>query len=76
MATAEELRAQIAELDAALAAPERQVTLGSQNVTWRTAQDLITAKRELEAQLAALEPVTSSSLPGRRTAFYRGRGFN
>lgn len=76
MATAEELQAQIDELTVAIGSPERQVTLGSQNVTYRTVPDLLAAKAALQAELAALQP--SSEVPvllGRRTMFYRGRGF-
>lgn len=73
MATPDDLRAQIAEINGALADPARQVTLGSQNITYRTVEDLLKARKALLDDLAAIE--TPETL-GRRSFFavYSGRG--
>lgn len=74
MATPQEIQAQIDEIMAAIAAPERQVTLGSQNVTYRTVDDLqkalLVLQRELEIANATVKR------PRRVYASYSGRGFD
>ena len=76
MPTLIELQASLADIDAALAAPERQVTLGSQNVTYRSIDDLMKARQLLLDQITEASPAV---LTGRRSrqsyAVYRGRGF-
>lgn len=78
MATTEELQAQLAELNAAIAGPERQVTDGSQNVTYRSIDDLIKARNDLQARLDAATAVPGMPTGRQRRSFgvYGGRGFD
>lgn len=77
MATQQEIdawKAGIAELDAAIASPERQVTNGTQNVTYRTIDDLKKARGDLEAKVEAAT-AAATPRPKQMLAYYRGRGY-
>lgn len=75
--TPEQLQANLDEVNAAIAAPERQVTLGSQNVTLRSIDDLIKARNQIEADLAAINATTTGVVRSKqRQMVYTGRGFN
>jgi hypothetical protein len=74
MATTAEIQAQIAELNEAIGAPERQVTNGSRNVTYRSIDDLIKARNDLAAQLAAA--TATQPRPKRFYGVFAGRGFD
>lgn len=74
MPTPQEIQAQIDEINAAIATPERQVTLGSQNVTYRSIDDLIKARDALQGQLDVVNQVPRR--PRRTYASYGGRGFD
>ena len=60
-------------LNAAISSGEKQVALGSQQVTYRSINELIAARNELQRQLTEQEnPVARS----RQTKLYHaGRGF-
>lgn len=75
MATREELVAQLAQITEAIASPERQVTLGSQNVTLRSIDDLIKARGQIEGDIAAIDNTTNATPRTKRYyATYSGRG--
>ena len=67
---------QIDQLNAAIASGERQVTLGSQSITYRSIDDLIKARddlqRHLDDQTAAAEGTT---IKRRALLYYAGRGY-
>lgn len=75
MATASEIQTRIEELNEAIADPARQVTLGSQNITLRSIDDLIKARNDLQTQL---DSVNNATTPTRRQyyAVYAGRGLD
>lgn len=75
MATLEELQAQLKEINDAIASPERQVTLGSQNVTLRSIDDLIKARDAIQTQIDGVTP-DAKPRPKRLYAQYSGRGFD
>ena len=59
-------------LNAAIASGERQVTIGSQSVTYRSIDDLIKARNDIERQLRAQNGETAA----RQTRlYYAGRGY-
>lgn len=63
-------------LNKAIASGERQVTLGSQSITYRSINDLITARNDLLQQKAAEEASAAGTPIKRRTyAYYGGRGY-
>jgi len=75
-ATREELEANLAEINAAIASPERQVTLGSQNVTLRSIDDLIKARQQIVADIGKLDATVNATPRVKQTyASYTGRGF-
>lgn len=64
----------IDELNAAIAAGVRQVTIGGQTVTYNTTESLIKARDDLQRVLNANK--TPSARRSRRTiAYHGGRGF-
>ena len=64
-------QADIDALNAAIASGEKQVALGAQQVTYRSINELITARNDLQRQLDAENPQKS-----RQTKLYHaGRGF-
>lgn len=67
----------IDNLNAAIASGERQVTIGSQSITYRSIDDLIKARNDLRQQMAD-EQATASSQPQKRRsyAYYAGRGYD
>lgn len=76
MATREELEANLAEINAAIASPERQVTLGSQNVTLRSIDDLIKARNQIVADIGVIDATENATPRVKRVyASYSGRGF-
>ena len=75
--TAEQIQAQIDSLNEAIASGERQVTLGSQSITYRSISDLIAARDDRQRQLESVQAAEDSSkAPKRRTKlYYAGRGY-
>lgn len=71
-------QAQIDALNDQIAAAERQVTNGSQSVTYRSIDDLIKARNELQGQLDAQQIADGTKPPRSRQtkAYYAGRGYN
>lgn len=69
-------RAQIADLDAAIAAGVRQVTHGDRTVTYNTTDSLIRARDHVAKLLADGEAKLASRARPRQTLLYQaGRGF-
>lgn len=69
-------QADIDALNKAIASGERQVTLGSQSITYRSISDLITARNDLLQQKAKDEADAAGEAPKRRTyLYYGGRGY-
>jgi hypothetical protein len=75
--TLDDLQARLNEINAAIASPERQVTLGSQNITLRSIDDLNKARLRIEADINNLNAATDP-VPRVKRIFgtYSGRGFN
>jgi len=65
-------QADIDALNEAIASGERQVTLGGQSITYRSVDDLIKARADLEAQLAKQSGKTR---PRRVYLYQNGRGY-
>lgn len=63
----------IDNLNTAIANDARQVTLGGQSVTYRSIDDLIKARNDLQGQLDAANPTPRR--PRRIFGVYAGRGF-
>lgn len=61
-------------LTAAIASGERQVTIGSQSVTYRSIDDLIKARDTLMRDLATQEG--TSARPRHTRLYYAGRGYD
>ena len=67
---------QIDQLNAAIASGERQVTLGSQSITYRSIDDLIKARDDLQRQLDDQTAVAEGTTIKRRALlYYAGRGY-
>lgn len=64
----------IAAINAAIAGPERQVTIGGQTITYRSIADLLLARDSLQALLDAEAVVTPR--PRQVRAYYGGRGYS
>lgn len=64
-------QADIDALNAAIASGERQVTIGSQSVTYRSIDDLIKARDDLQAQIDAQAGKTRNR---QIRLYYAGRG--
>lgn len=71
-------QADIDALNAAIASGERQVTIGSQSVTYRSINDLLQARDDLQRQLDAQAVASGDKSPRPRQtmAYYGGRGYN
>lgn len=71
-------QAQIDKLNEQIAAAERQITNGSQSVTYRSIDDLIKARNELQSQLDAQAVSAGEKAPKSRhvRVYYAGRGYN
>lgn len=65
-------QADIDNLNAAIAAGVRSVTVGGQTVIYGTSESLIKARDDLKNQLAA----QSTARPRQSYAFYAGRGYD
>lgn len=67
----------IDNLNKAIASGERQVTIGSQSITYRSISDLIAARNDL-LQQKAQEEATAANKPQKRRsyAYYSGRGYD
>jgi hypothetical protein len=65
-------QADIDALNAAIATGERQVTLGSQQITYRSIGELIAARDDLTRQLSKQTVVESPKLT---KLYYKGRGY-
>ena len=70
-------QADIDALNAAIASGERQVTLGSQSVTYRSIDDLIKARNDMRQELANMQ-LSAAGVPVMRrgTFYYGGRGYD
>ena len=70
-------QAQIDALNDQIASAERQVTNGSQSVTYRSIQDLKTARDDLQKQLTAQEVSSGAQAPRSKhtRVYYAGRGY-
>jgi len=68
---------QIDALNEAIASAERQVTNGSQSVTYRSIDDLKKARDDLQAQLDAQGVADGSKAPKPKQTrlYYAGRGY-
>lgn len=66
-------QAQIDALTAQIAAAERQVTNGSQSVTYRSINELMTARDALQRELDAANPVKRSK---QFRVYQSGRGYD
>ena len=66
-------QADIDNLNTAIAAGVRSVTVGGQTVIYGTAESLIKARDDMKAQLAAQN---TSQRPRQSYAFYAGRGYD
>jgi hypothetical protein len=65
-------QADLDALNAAIASGERQVTIGSQSVTYRSIDDLIKARDDIQRQIDAQSGTTRA----RQTRlYYAGRGY-
>ena len=75
--TAEQIQAQIDSLNEAIASGERQVTLGSQSITYRSISVLIAARDDRQRQLESVQAAgDTTKTPKRRTKlYYAGRGY-
>jgi hypothetical protein len=67
-------QADIDALTAAIASGEKQVTIGSQSVSYRTIDDLIKARDTLMRDLAVSSGATAR--PRQTRIFYAGRGYD
>lgn len=64
-------------LTRALATGERQVTLGSQTVTYRSTKELIDARNELMGELAREQLAAAGKRRTKRVKlYYAGRGYD
>lgn len=70
-------QAQVDALNDAIASAERQVTNGSQSVTYRSISDLKDARDDLVRQLQAQQIAdgTAQPKPKQTRAYYAGRGY-
>lgn len=67
----------IDNLNAAIGSGERQVTIGSQSITYRSIDDLIKARNDLTQQKADADAKTANTTQKRRSyAYYAGRGYD
>lgn len=67
----------IDNLNKAIASGERQVTIGSQSITYRSIDDLIKARNDLRQQKADEDAAAANAPQKRRSyAYYAGRGYN
>lgn len=63
-------------LNTAIASGEKQVILDGQSVTYRSINDLITARNDLQEQLNREAAAAAGTRRPKRTAlYYAGRGF-
>lgn len=70
-------QADVDALNTAIASGERQVTLGSQSVSYRSIDDLIKARDDMRQELAAQALSAAGTAVRRRgTFYYAGRGYN
>lgn len=71
-------QADIDALTSAIASGERQVTIGSQSVTYRSVDDLIKARDDLVRQLTAQNIASGAEQPRARQLrlFHAGRGYD
>jgi hypothetical protein len=60
-------------LTRAIAAGERQVTIGNQSVTYRSISELIAARNELQRELDSANPVKRAK---QYRVYQAGRGYN
>jgi hypothetical protein len=69
-------QSQIDQLNAAIASGERQVTLGSQSITYRSIDDLIKARDDMRRQLDEQNAAAAGDTVKRRARlYYAGRGY-
>lgn len=70
-------QAQIDELNTQIAAAERQITNGSQSVTYRSISDLKEARDDLQRQLDAQAVADGTKAPRSKhtRVYYAGRGY-
>jgi Holliday junction resolvase RusA-like endonuclease len=67
----------IDNLNKAIATGERQVTIGSQSVTYRSIDDLIKARNDMLQQMAQQDATVNAQPQKRRSyAYYAGRGYS
>lgn len=71
-------QAQVDALNDAIAGAERQITNGSESVTYRSIDDLKKARDDLQSQLNAQAVINGDSAPRPRNiqVSYGGRGYN
>jgi len=70
------LQSDIDALNKAIASGERQIALGAKQITYRSIDDLIKARNDLEAQMAKDEASAAGTPIKRRVyAYYGGRGY-
>ena len=65
-------QADLDALNAAIASGERQVTIGSQSVTYRSIDDLIKARNDIERQFKAQN---GESVARQTRLYHAGRGY-
>lgn len=71
--TKEQLEANIASLNDAIASGVRSATVGGQTVTYNTTASLIAARDDMQGQLAGLSGVRR---PRQSYSFFSGRGYD
>lgn len=71
-------QAQIDALNEAIAGAERQITNGSESVTYRSIADLKAARDDLQLQLNGQEVAAGNVTPPSRNTYlsYGGRGYS
>ena len=71
-------QAQVDALNEAIAGAERQITNGSESVTYRSIADLKAARDDLQMQLNAQGVADGTATPQPRNTYvsYGGRGYN
>lgn len=66
-------QADVDALNAAIAAGERQVSIGGQSITYQTIDSLIKARNDMRNELARLSPVAR---PKQTYIYHDGRGYD
>lgn len=69
-------QADIDNLNAAIASGERQVTIGSQSVTFNSTESLIKARDDMRAEYAlAMREAAGTRIPRQTRLYHAGRGY-